>query len=178
MRKIGTIVVAAAVISIGGCNFDVNNPGPIADSSLDDPGAWPGLVLGVLYSTARGFTLDAFYSAVVAKEYSTAGRVNATKLPLVFGQLTPDDMSRNAWDFTQAGRWQAEDGARRVQRVLGTGAANNKINGQFLMYAALGNRILAENYCEAVIDGGGKQSASVYLARADSEATQAITVAT
>src|SRR4051812_7863212 len=98
MRKIGTILIAGAVIFIGACKFDVTNPGPIADSSLDNPGAWPGLVLGVLYNTARGFTLDAFYGAVVAKEYGTAGRVNATKLPLVFGQLTPDDMTRNAWD--------------------------------------------------------------------------------
>jgi hypothetical protein len=178
MRKIREIVLAAAVLSWSACSFDVNNPGPMADESLDDPGAWPGLVLGVLYNTARGVGLDAFYGAVVAKEYATAGRVNATKLPLVPAQLTPDDMSANAWNFTHGARWQAEDGARRVQRVLGTGAANNRFNGQLLMYAALNNRVLAENFCEAVIDGGPKQAHTVYLGRADSLATQAITVAT
>src|SRR5207245_1955224 len=112
------------------------------------------------------------------KEYGTSGRVNATKLPLVFGQLTPDDMSANAWNWSEGARWQAEDGARRVQRVLGSGAATNKFNGQFLMYAALSNRILAENFCEAVIDGGPRQPVTVYLARADSEATEALAAAT
>jgi hypothetical protein len=181
MRKINQIVLAAAVLTlgvgIGACSFEATNPGPIPNGDLDDPGAWTALVRGVLYNISRGDGIDAFYAAVVAKEYGTSGRVNATKLPLVFGQLTPDDMSRNAWDWSQGARWQAEDGARRVQRVLGAGAANNKFNGQFLMYAALANRILAENYCEAVIDGGPKQPNAVYLARADSEATQAITVA-
>ena len=178
MRKIRSIVLAAAVLSWGACSFDVTYPGPIADVSLDDPGAWSGLVRGVLFNTARGVGLDAFYAAVVAKEYSTAGRVNGTKLPLVFGQLTPDDMSANTWNWPHGARWQAEDGARRIQRVLGSGAATNRFNGQFLMYAALNNRILAENMCEAIIDGGPRQPISVYLARADSEATQAISVAT
>ena len=178
MRKINTIVLAAALLSWSACSFDVTNPGPIEDVALDDPGAWSGLVRGVLYNTARGVGLDAFYGAVVAKEYSTAGRVNGTKLPLVFGQLTPDDMSQNAWNWTQGARWQAEDGARRLQRVLGSGAANNAFHGQFLMYAAVNNRILAENFCEAVIDGGSRQPHTVYLTRADSLATQAIAVAT
>ena len=178
MRKIRTIALAAAVFSLGACSFEVTNPGPIQNDLLDDPGAWTALVRGVLYNAARGIGIDAFYAAVVAKEYGTSGRVNATKLPLVFGQLTPDDMSANAWNWSEGARWQAEDGARRVQRVLGSGAATNKFNGQFLMYAALSNRILAENFCEAVIDGGPRQPVTVYLARADSEATEALAAAT
>jgi hypothetical protein len=172
------MVLAAAVLSWSACSFEVTNPGPIADEAVNDPGAWDGVVRGVLYNTARGIGIDAFYAAVVAKEYSTAGRINATKLPLVFGQLTPDDMSQNPWNFTHAARWQAEDGARRVQRVLTGGAATSRHNGQLLMYAALNNRILAENFCEAVIDGGPRQAHTVHLARAESLATEAITIAT
>src|SRR4051812_35291158 len=157
MRKISKIALAAAVLALGACSFEVTNPGPIPNDDLDDPGAWTGLVRGVSFNISRGVAIDAFYAAVVGKEYGTSGRVNATKLPLVFGQLTPDDMSANAWNWSQAARWQAEDGAKRVQRVLGTAAATNRFNGQFLMYAALSNRILAENFCEAVIDGGPKQ---------------------
>jgi starch-binding outer membrane protein, SusD/RagB family len=177
MRKIGTIVIAAAVLSVGACSFEVTNPGPIDNDLLDDPGAWTALARGVLFNISRAVGIDAFYAAVVSKEYGTSGRVNATKLPLVFGQLTPDDMSQNAWNWSQGARWQAEDGARRIQRVLGAGAANNRFNGQFLMYAALSNRILAENFCEAVIDGGARQPHTAYLTRGDSLATQAIAVA-
>src|SRR5438445_145005 len=112
MRTIRTMVLAAALLTGGACTFNVTNPGPIADKSLDDPGAWPGLVLGVLYNTSRGVSINAFYSAVAAKEYGTSGRVNATKLPAVLGQLTTDDISANTWNYTQGARWQAEDGAR------------------------------------------------------------------
>jgi hypothetical protein len=177
MRTISMLVLAAAVLSGSACSFEVTNPGPIANESVDDPGAWEGLVRGVAYNTARGIGIDVFYSAVAAKEFGTAGRVHPTKLPLVFGQITTDDMSGNAWNWTHAARWQAEDGARRVQRVLGSAAATNSFNGQLLMYAALNNRILGENFCEAVLDGGPKEPNTVHLVRAESLATEAIAAA-
>src|SRR5712692_3260032 len=180
MKTIKRILVASA-LALGACSFEVTNPGPIPDTALDDPGAWQGIVTGVAYNTARAIGFDAFYGAVAAKEYSTSGRVNATKLPLVFGQLTVDDMSVFPWIWSQGARWQAEDGIRRLRAALGNGFATNKFAGQLLMYAALDNRILGENMCEAVFDGGpkvGPGTSTAYLVRADSEATEAIAVAT
>ncbi|MSR07914.1 MAG: hypothetical protein EXR93_12765, partial [Gemmatimonadetes bacterium] len=176
MTSIKKVLIVAAALALGACNFDVVNPGPVGNASLNDPGAYTAIVNGVRYNVARAVSVNAFYAAVAAKEYSTAGRVNPTKLPLVFGQLSVDDMSANPWNWSQAARWQAEDGARRLSTVLGTAFASNRFAGQLLMYGALANRMLGDNFCESVIDGGSRGSVNVYFQRADSLATQAIAV--
>jgi hypothetical protein len=179
MDILRSIPVAAALI-LGACNFDVTNPGPVPDDVLNDPGSYPAIVRGVQYNLSRAVSIDAYYGAVAAKEYSTAGRVIATKLPAVFGQLTVDDMAggAGAWNWSQGARWQAENGVARLRAVLGDGFATNKFAGQLLMYAALTNRVLGENMCEAVIDGGPAQPYTVHLTRAEAYATEGIDVAT
>jgi hypothetical protein len=176
MKTMNRFLVVASVVLFGACSFDVTNPGPVADEALDNAGAYDAIVRGVRYNLSRAVSINSFYSAVAAKEYSTAGRVNATKLPLVFGQLTVDDMSANGWTWSQAARWQAEDGVRRLREVLGSGFANNRHAGQLLMYAALANRMMGECFCEAVIDGGARQGHTTFLTRAEAHATEAIAV--
>ncbi len=178
MTAIKRLMLVAAALVVWGCSFDVVNPGPVEDGSLNDPGAYSAVVRGVQYNLSRAIGIDAFYSGVAAKEYSTAGRVNATKLPLIFGQLDVNDMSANTWNWSQAARWQAEDGQRRLRTALGaTAFASNKFAGQLLMYGALANRVLGENFCEAVIDGGARQPNTEYFNRAEAQATEAIAVA-
>ena len=172
-----SMMLSAALLALGACSFEVTNPGPVQDAALDDPGAWAALVRGVQYNTSRAVSLNSFYSAVAAKEYSTAGRINATKLPLVFGQLTVDDMSGNSWTWSHAARWTAEDGVARLRRVLGDAFASNKFAGQLLMYAALTNRMLGECMCQAVIDGDSARPHTVHLTRAESFAAEAVDVA-
>jgi hypothetical protein len=171
-------ISVAAVLVLAACRFDVTNPGPVPDDVLNDPGAYPALVRGVQFNTSRAVSMDAYYSAVAAKEYSTAGRIIDRKLPLVFGQLSVDDVSPLAWNYSQAARWTAEDGVRRLRAALGTAFATNRFAGQLLMYAALTNRMMGENMCQAVIDGGPAQPYTVHLTRAEAYATEAIDVAT
>ncbi|MBI4502404.1 MAG: RagB/SusD family nutrient uptake outer membrane protein [Gemmatimonadetes bacterium] len=177
MHKRISVLVAGAALLVGACSFDVTNPGPVADEALDQAGAWDALVRGARYNISRATSIDAFYGAVAAKEYSTSGRINATKLPLVFGQLSVDDVNANTWNWSQAARWQAEDGQRRLREVLGSGFATNKYAAQILMYGALANRILGENFCEAVIDGSAKKPINEYFTRAEAQATEAIAIA-
>jgi len=179
MRTIASISIAAALV-LGACSFEVANPGPIPDDVLNDPGSWPALVRGVQYNLSRAVSIDAYYGAVAAKEYSTSGRIIATKLPLAFGQLKMNDMAGGAgtWTWSHGARWQAENGVERLRAVLGDGFAANKFAGQLLMYAALTNRVLGENMCEAVIDGGPAQPHTVHLTRAEAYASEGIDVAT
>lgn len=177
MRAINRFRVASIALALVACDFKVTNPGPVADAALDDAGAWAAIVRGVQYNISRATSINSYYSAVAAKEFSTAGRVIATKLPLVFGQLSVDDMSANGYTWSQAARWQAEDGVRRLREVLGAGFASNRVAAQLLMLAALANRMLGECFCESVIDGGAAGANSVYLTRAEGHATEAIAVA-
>src|SRR5688572_17432869 len=110
MKSINRFTVAGIALALMACDFKVTNPGPVADAALDDAGAWAAVVRGVQYNISRAHSINAYYAAVAAKEYSTAGRVIGTKLPLVFGQLTVGDMSASNFTWTQAARWQAEDG--------------------------------------------------------------------
>src|SRR6266487_3014355 len=145
MHAIKSIPAVAAFV-LSACSFEVTNPGPVPDDVLNDPGAYPALIRGVQYNLSRAVSIDAYYGAVAAKEYSTAGRVIATKLPSVFGQLTVDDMAGGAgtWNWSHGARWQAENGVARLRAALGDGFATNKFAGQLLMYAALTNRVLGE----------------------------------
>lgn len=170
--------VAAAALGLAACSFEVTNPGPVQDAALNDPGAYAALVRGVQFNVSRSISISAFYSAVAAKEYSTAGRINATKLPLVFGQLTVDDMSGNGWTWSHAARWTAENAVERLRTALGPDFAANKFAGQLLLYAALANRTLGECMCQAVIDGGPAEAHTVHLTRAEAFAVEAIDVAT
>jgi hypothetical protein len=175
MTTIRTLLVAASVLVLGACDFKVTNPGPVSDAALDDPGAWDALIRGVQYNHSRATSIAAYYSAVAAKEFSTAGRVIATKLPLNFGQLDVDDMSGNIWTWAQGARWQAEDGVRRLKAALGDGPfAAHAQGARLLMYAALVNRMMGECFCEAVRDGGPTEPHTVYLTAAQTYATDAI----
>lgn len=179
MSIIKGIPVAAGLV-LAACSFEVANPGPVPDDVLNDPGAYPAIVRGVQYNLSRAVSINAYYGAVAAKEYSTSGRIIATKLPLRFGQLSVDDMAGGAgtWNWSHAARWQAENGVERLRAALGDAFATNRFAGQLLMYAALTNRVLGENMCQAVIDGGPAESHTVHLTRAEGYATEAIDVAT
>lgn len=170
----------AAALALAACSFEVTNPGPVNDEALNEPGAYPGIVRGVQFNLSRAVSINAYYGAVAAKEYSTSGRIIATKLPLAFGQLTVDDMAGGAgtWNWSHGARWQAENGVERLRTALGPTFPTNRFAGQLLMYAALANRVLGENMCQAVIDGGAAEPHTVHLTRAEAYATEGIDVAT
>jgi hypothetical protein len=78
----------------------------------------------------------------------------------------------------QQARWSAENGLQRMQRVLGAGFETNVDTPRAYLYAGFANRLLGENVCTGIIDGGPPQSDSVYFERADSLFTRAYTIAT
>jgi hypothetical protein len=77
----------------------------------------------------------------------------------------------------QQARWSAENGLQRMQKVLGADFEKNVDTPRAYLYAGFANRLLGENVCTGVIDGGPAQSDSVYFQRADSLFTRAYTTA-
>jgi hypothetical protein len=65
-----------------------------------------------------------------------------------------------------------------MKTVLGASFEANADTPRAYLYAGFANRLLGENVCTGVIDGGPAQSDSVYFQRADSLFTRAYTIAT
>src|SRR6266550_8527528 len=71
-------------------------------------------------------------------------------------------------EFTQGGRFRD---------VMGAQFDSYDLAAKALLYAGYANRLLGENMCEAVIDGGGPSDYKDYFRRAEGALTEAIAVA-
>lgn len=167
-------VLTAALAS--GCDLSVSNPGPVHDEFLNDPGAHAAVVEGIKLNYSEALNMVNYFGADAAKEYTQGGRIHPIKLPVEPGQLTVDGIPNNAWNEAQQARWVAEDGVRRLKESMGERFNSSPLAAEALLFAGYANRLLGENMCEAVIDGGAPQSHVEYLKRAEQWFTQAMEV--
>lgn len=177
-RAIRVGVAAAAAAALAGCDFEVTNPGPVQDEFLDETGAHEAIVNGMGRALADAINFVAFHGAAVARELHPTGGTGSFGLnvPLYNGRLLPSDQN-TAWNNSQQARWISDDGIRRLSEVLDAAAlSSSKLAAQAHLWAGYAYRLLGENMCEAVIDGGAKQQKDVYLAQAEDRFTQAIDI--
>lgn len=175
-RGTPSLAAALAALALAGCDLSVTNPGPMQDGALDDPAAHAPLVAGMSQALSGALWRVAYVGAEVSREYVQAGRIFTTKLPTNPGQLTRDDVSSVFWNQAVQARWIAEDGVERLRRTR-PDHARSPLVAEALVYAGLANRLLGENFCEAVIDGGPVQPGAVHFERAETHLTEAIAVA-
>jgi hypothetical protein len=154
----------------------VTNPGPIQDSQLNVPSAMPALVNGMSgdLSYAIGNYIDR--GALASGELTEAGNY-AAEQQYYIGVIRPEDVNPD-WSNMQQARWSAENGIQRMQTTLGANFEKNVDTPRAYLYGGFANRLLGENVCTGVIDGGAAQSDSVYFVRAESLFTRAYTIAT
>ena len=175
-----TTITRAAVISslalLAACDLKVSNPGPIADEELTNATALPALVNGMSgdLSFALGRYIDR--GALASGELSEAG-LFIPETHYFQGSFLPQDVNAD-WSNMQTARWTAESGLVRMKEVLGSTFDANVNTPRAYLYGGFANRLLGENVCVAVIDGGAAQSDSVYFQRAESLFTRAYTLAT
>ncbi|HVX41428.1 MAG TPA: RagB/SusD family nutrient uptake outer membrane protein [Gemmatimonadaceae bacterium] len=174
-RRAAAAVVAAALLAACGTDLTVTNPGPLQDAELNTPSAVPALVNGMSgdLSYALGNYIDR--GALASGELTEAGNFSAEQ-HYYEGVISPDDVNPD-WANMQTARWSAEHGLERMRAVLGDAFEGNTNTPRAYLYAGFANRLLGENVCVGVIDGGAPQSDSVYFQRADSLFTRALTLA-
>src|SRR5690606_1932553 len=91
------------------------------------------------------------------------------------GDLAPDQAETDEhWQLAHRARWVAEEAVRRMERAFGTGFDSHATAAQGLLYAGYANRLLGENMCVAVIDGGAAQDRRVHFERAREAFTRAL----
>jgi len=122
----------------------------------------------------------AYSGAAVAREIFPSGSTGAFGITVqqLSGKLTNDD-GGNWWNFSQRARWTSEDAVARAKVIVAatpTTAFRNSLT-QAHIWAGFANRLLGENFCQGVINGGAPGPHTVYLERAEANFTDAIAVA-
>lgn len=179
VRRILWVTPALATL-IAGCQLDATNPGPIVAASLNDRNALTSVVNGAGRDVAEALNWVAYTGAAVAREIHPAGSTGSFGItPRQQVGIIADDDGNTWWNFAQRARWTAEDAVSRTKTILGaTDAAKSATYAQALIWAGYANRLLGENFCDGVINGGARQAYTVYLERAEANFTEAIAVAT
>lgn len=160
---------ALVLLGAAGCDFDVENPGPVADEILSVAPAHQAVVNGAARTISTSLDDIALQTGAVTREIMASGNTNIG-LEHGLGQITPT--SGNAlWANIQDARWIGEDAVRRLTEAKAT----NELIATANLWTGFANR-WGDILCEAVINGGAKQANTVMLERAVANFTQAISL--
>ena len=183
IRACGCALLAVAAAS---CDTEVTNPGPVQDRFLDNSTAAAAMVNGSGRALSAGINWLSYTGAAVTREIHPAGSTGSFGITNRWqsGELNVDDADLNDhWEQASRARWISEETVRRLiaagpplPGTVQTPAQYNTLLMQAHVYAGYANRVMGENFCDAVIDGGPLEPNSVYFTRAEAAFTAALAV--
>jgi len=194
MRTSGILVVAALQVAAA-CNTDVTNPGLTPDKDLDNPAAWPAVVVGARRALSDAIGSSAitggqllYWGGAVSFEINPAGSTGSFGIPTAVQVGLPTDATMSAdWTSSNVARYTPEAAVARFKRVMpDTLFPKSLLVAQAYLYAGYANRLLGENFCQSVIpvvvpdttayvlSPGSLGSHTLYFLRADTAFTNAI----
>ncbi|MGI9175009.1 MAG: RagB/SusD family nutrient uptake outer membrane protein [Rhodothermales bacterium] len=178
MRSFAFITAFVALLALSACDFTVENPGPVRDELLNDSTAFPAIVEGMERALGEALNWIAYTGAAISQEISPAGSIGNFGIAPAqkAGRLNANDNDTH-WNNAQEARWVAESGIERMRERLGDAFGSDALAAEALIWSGFANRLLGENMCEAVIDGGASQPSAVYLERAEADFTEALDIA-
>ncbi len=172
-RGATVLLLGMAALATAGC--DVTNPGPVQDEFLNLPASHEALVTGAERMLVQSMNRVAYSGAVVAREIFPGGETTGGLTARQQGGALPDDEVGDHWEFTQKARFIAEDAIRRFTTVAES--YDPAVLAQAYIWAGYANRLLGENFCEVIFDGGAPEPAENALLRAEEQFTQALAIA-
>jgi len=167
----------ALSLALAACDFTVSNPGPVQDTNLDDAATHDAVVIGAMRSTLLGLSNMAHRSAAVVREFQPSGGTGAGGITreIELGRLS-DEVTLAGWDRLQQGRWVAEHAVDRMKEQMGAQSDSYGPIGRAYLWAGFANRVLGENSCSAVFDGGPAEPYTNHFVRATQQFTEAARV--
>lgn len=169
----------AGAAMLAACSFEVINPGPVQDEFLDDREAFEAIVNGVGRAYTDALNDVAYTGGSVAREIHPGGssgnfgiavRIQPGKLPY--------DQTGGQWNSAQQARWQADHAIARFNAVMNDADFSaSELVAQAYLWQGYAYRLLGENMCEVVIDGGPAEPIGVARERAEAAFTNAMAVA-
>jgi hypothetical protein len=152
-RTLGVLLNLSLVLGVlAACDpFEVTNPGPILDESLDDPDAGMAILTGIVADVEVSLDNFAYFGGVASTDLNPDATRPWVQSPGQ-GSLLEQD-GDNQWDPGVRARWVAEEG---ISRLLETqeDAASSPIVAAAYLWAGFASRLLGDNVCVSVVDGG------------------------
>lgn len=171
-RAAGVVAGVLTVLLAAGC--EVTNPGPVQDEFLSIPASQQGFVNGAKERINQTVGWMAYSTGLIAREIFPGGQTGS------YGHTIFHQAGSHDWDSSgpngeyndaQQARWIAEEAIRRFTAL---GNVDKSILFQAYNWAGYANRILGENWCESVIDGGPLEAGSKYFERSAAHFTNAL----
>jgi len=127
-----------------------------------------------------------YTGAAVTREIHPAGSTGSFGITGAwqYGHLADGDPDLDVhWEQMQRGRWLAEEAVRRLVAMgpppagsLQTPAQYYLLLQQAYVYAGFANKLLGENFCYSVIDGGPRTPGADFFTRSEAAFTSALGV--
>jgi hypothetical protein len=173
-RLIAAVSTFGLTLAASAC--EVTNPGPVADNDLDRPAVHQSVVNGSGRELSRATGNIGYIGGVASRELMPGGNSNDGFTPPVQAGFIQSADVQEHWNQAHSARWIAEDAIRRFKR-LPAGSVDPAILAEGYLWAGYANRLLGENFCSAIFDGGGPQPNLKYFERAEEHFTNAINTA-
>ena len=179
LNKTNALRIAAfiALLPVGACSglLDVESPGRIADSDLGTKDAISGMVIGMKYDLSQATDSHLEFLSLAAIELWHGGSYDWGDVPR--GVILEEDVG-GAWNSPQQARWVAETGVERIRALLEDAEFNRSEDvATAYVYAGYANRMLGDNFCSSVIDGGPEIPNTDHFSRGEAHFTAAIPIA-
>ncbi len=174
-RRLGAALVIGVGLAACSDMLSVTNPGPIADVALQTPEAVPGFVTGMSGDLSNALDELVRITGIATDEIAHGGSYTGEGL-WYRGIIKPEDID-GQWALMQRARWVAESGIARMKTLEGYPYDTDIAAARANLLAGFANRLLGENVCKAVFDGGPIESDSAHFQRAEADFTEAIRIA-
>jgi len=166
-----------ALLPLGACSglLDVESPGRIADSDLGNVDAIAGMVIGMKYDLSQAVDSHLEFLALASLELWHGGSYDWGDVPR--GVILDEDVG-GSWNSPQQARWVAETGVERIRELLEDAEFSRSAEAaSAYVYAGYANRMLGDNFCSSVIDGGPEIPNTDHYPRGEAAFSAAIPIA-
>lgn len=162
--RIGSLGLLVA--ALGSCDTDVVNPGPIEADFLNDPAAQAAIVNGAGRAFADALNWIGYTSAAIAREVHPSGSTGSFGITpeQQRGELNDDEVGTQ-WENAHRARFLAEDGLARIAALDASDQDSEQL-AMLNLWAGYTSRMLGENMCSSVFDGGPAGDSNLHLADA------------
>ncbi len=172
------VAALSALLPLGGCSnlFEVESPGRIADQNLDVPEAAGGIVVGMSYDLAGASNGVLQTVSLASGELWHGGSYNLGDIPR--GIILPEDIN-GEWGTMMQARWVTEHGVERIKGFTDPAVfVKSALVARAYLLGGFANRLIGENVCQTVHDGGAPEPNTAEFDRGIANFTKAIEIGT